>query len=69
MNPALFLAENLLSEAFLAIRVTYLGDERWMLLCGNQHHCVDNFTFESISLGCLPPEESAQECSLAEDLA
>jgi len=60
MNPALFLAENLLSEAFLAIRVTYLGDERWMLLCGNQHHCVDNFTFESTSLELFA---SGRECS------
>jgi len=40
------------------------------LLCGNQHHCVDNFTFESTFLqSCLPLEESAQEPLLAEDLA
>ena len=30
--------------------LTYLEDERWVLPCGNQHHCVDSFTFESISL-------------------
>jgi len=30
--------------------LTYPGDERWMLPCGNQYHFVDNFTFESISL-------------------
>lgn len=45
-------------------------DERWALPCGNQHHCVDNFTFESTFLqSFMPPEESAQEWLLAEDLA
>ena len=39
---------------------TYLGDERWVLSCGNQHHCVDNFTFESISLEL---SASRRECS------
>ena len=39
------------------------------MLSGNQHHCVDNFTFESISLwSYLSLEESAQDCLLAEDL-
>ena len=33
-----------------------------MLLCGNQHHCVDCFS-------CLPSEDSSQDCLLAEDLA
>ena len=66
----MFLAESLLSGAVLVIRLTYLGGERWVLLCGSQHHHVDNFTFVSIFLwSCLPPVESAQECSLVEDLA
>lgn len=39
-----------------------------MWLCGNQHHLVDDFTFESISLKILPSKGSDQECSLAEDL-
>ena len=30
--------------------LTYLGDERWVLLCGSWHHCVDSFTFQSIYL-------------------
>jgi len=27
-----------------------LGDERWVLPCGNQRHCADTFPLESISL-------------------
>ena len=50
MNTSLFLARSLLPEVFLVIGLTCLGDDCWVLLCGNQHHCVDNFTFESISL-------------------
>jgi len=34
MNLSLFLVQSLLFEAFLVIRLTYLGDERWMLPCG-----------------------------------
>ena len=50
--------------------LSYLEDERWVMPCGHRHHCVDNFTFESIFLwSYFPLEESAQECLLAEDLA
>ena len=49
------------------IRLIYLGDESWVLSCGNWHDCVDNFTFESISLELF---DFGRECSgLVEDLA
>ena len=48
MNPSLFSVSKLASWGISCDKT--LGDERWVLLCGNQHHCLDNFTFESISL-------------------
>ena len=72
-SKTLFLPTVQLSEPFfvfgskLAFRgiscdktLTYLGDEKWVLLCGRWHHCVDNFTFDSISLELFV---SGRECS------
>ena len=39
----LVLAQSLLPELFLVMRLTCLGDEWWVLPCGNQHHRVDDF--------------------------
>ena len=46
--------------------LTDLGDEKWVLLCGSQHHSVDSFTIKSISLELFA---FRRECLLAEDLA
>ena len=48
MNPSLFSGSKLASWGISCDKT--LGDKRWVLPCGNQHHCLDNFTFESISL-------------------
>ena len=58
MNPSLFFGSKLVFWG-ISCHKTDL-DERWVLLCGNQHHCVDNFTFESISLELFA---SGKECS------
>jgi len=64
VTEPLFLAQSWLSETFPRIRLTYLGDERWVLHVAVHITVFSNFTFESISL-----KESAQDCLLAEDLA
>jgi len=51
MNPSLFSGSKLASGGISCDKT--LGDERWVLPCDNQHHCLDNFTCESIFLAGL----------------
>jgi len=46
----LVILSNLTSEAFFVIRLTYAGGKWLVSQGGNQHHFVDNYTFESTSL-------------------
>ena len=43
--------------------------ERLVPQCGSQHHFVDSFTFETISLELFVFGRECSECLLAEDLA
>jgi len=63
------LAQSSLSEAFFAIRLTYQGGEWWVSLCGNQHHFVYNFIFETIYLKMFAFERESSGGLLAEVLA
>ena len=48
MNPSLFSGSKLASWGISWDKT--LGDERWALPCGSQHHSLNNFTLEIISL-------------------
>ena len=52
MNPSLFSGSKLASWGISCDET--LGDERWVLPCGNQHHCLDNLHLKAFLWSCLP---------------
>ena len=61
MNPSLFSGSKLASWGISCDKT--LGDERWVLPCGNQHHCLDNLLLKAFLWSCLPSAQELRECS------
>ena len=61
MNPSLFSGSKLASWGISCDKT--LGDERWVLPCGSQHHCLDNLHLKAFLWCCLPSAQELRECS------
>ena len=59
MNPSLFSGSKLASWGISCDKT--LGDERWVLPCGNQHHYVDNLHLKAL-WSCFPLAHESREC-------